>query len=299
MSAKLRENATLGTKGAKRRIRLISEGQGSSGYYSGSLLERDGAAAFPKGTHIYLDHLTDSQYEDRQGSHSILDLVGVTISDAVFEEGALNADANFFSNFSSLVEEMREHIDLSIEAAGEVKEGVVESLHPSPLNAVSIVPHGGRDGKILDLIESYRESGKIDNVKPDADKVREDARKDKGMTPEEIDQIAEKLATALAPSFASLKEALTPVVPDAGDTEAADAVEVAEALVEAFPTSKASRTRVAEAVKNGAKVADAIEAEKTLVESVKADLPVVNEDDSVLRESASKTPNYSVGGWAR
>jgi len=303
MTAKLRENATLGTKGAKRRIRLISEGQGSSGYYSGTLLERDGATAFPKGTHIYLDHLTDSQYEDRQGSHSILDLVGVTISDAVFEEGALNADANFFSNFSSLVEEMREHIDLSIEAAGEVKEGVVESLHPSPLNAVSIVPHGGRDGKILDLIESYRESGKIDNVKPDADKVREDARKDKGMTPEEIKALQEALtaavATAVVTGLTEIKEALAPVVPDAGDPETADAVEVAEALVEAFPTSKASRTRVAEAIKNGAKVADAIEAEKTLVESVKADLPVEDKDDSVLREGASKTTNYTFGGWAK
>jgi hypothetical protein len=244
--------------------------------------------------------LTEDEDEARQGSHSIKDLVGVTLSDALFEGGALNADANFFSNFAPLIEEMREYIDLSIEAAGIVKEGIVESLHPSPMNAVSIVPRGGRDGKILDLIESYRESGKIDNVKPDADKVREDARKDKGMTPEELNQIAEKLAEALAPSFASLKEALAPAVIEVVETEGADALEVAEALVEAFPNSKASRTRVAEAVKNGATVADAITAEKALVESVKADLPEVdNDDDGVIKTRESVKKDYSKGGWIR
>jgi hypothetical protein len=197
MTAKLRESSTLGTKGAKRQIRLISEGQGSSGLYSGAMLERDGAIAFPEGTHIYLDHLTEDEDYARSGSHSIKDLVGVTLTPAAFSEGALTADANFFSNFAPLIEEMREYIDLSIEAAGSVKEGIVESLHPSPMNAISIVPRGGRDGKILDLIESYRESGKIDIVKPDADTVREDARKDKGMTPEEIKALQEGLVTAV------------------------------------------------------------------------------------------------------
>lgn len=301
MTAKLRENATLGTKGAKRNIRLISEGQGSSGFYSGAMLERDGATAFPVGTHIYLDHLTEAEDDARQGSHSILDLVGVTLTPATFQEGALNAEAKFFSNFADLVDEMAEYVDLSIEAAGLVSEGIVEALHPSVQNAVSIVPRGGRDGKILGLIESFRESGKIENVKPDPIKVAEDARKDKGMTPEEIKALQEGLVTAVVAAVTAglteIKESLAPVVPDAGDAEVVDAAEVAEALVEAFPTSKASRTRVAEAVKNGAKVADAIEAEKTLVESVKADLPEV--DDTVIKESKTDNDYRFVGGWTR
>jgi hypothetical protein len=165
------------------------------------------------------------------------------------------------------------------------------------------VPHGGRDGKILDLIESYRESGKIDIVKPDADKVREDARKDKGMTPEEIkalqEALAEAVSTAVTNGFTKIQEALAPAVIEPVE-DAPTAVEVAEALVEAFPTSKASRTRVAEAVKNGVEIAKAIEAEKTLVESVKADLPDDDKDDSVLRESAAKSgKDYTFGGWAK
>lgn len=306
MTAKLRESSSLDTKGAKRRIRLISEGQGSSGLYSGAMLERDGAAAFPIGTHIYLDHLTEDEDDARGGSHSVKDLVGVTLSDAMFEGGALNADANFFSNWSALIEEMAPYVDLSIEAAGSVREGIVESLHPSPLNAVSIVPRGGRDGKILELIESYRESGKIDNVKPDADTVREDARKDKGMTPEEKAELIEAVKTAVGAAvvagFAEIKESLATVEPAVVvEADAVDAVEVAEALVEAFPTSKASRTRVAEAVKAGTEIADAIEAEKALVESVKADFEKNDkgDDDSVVRESVSKDFDPRVGAWNR
>src|SRR5690554_7670050 len=41
------------------RIKLIEgDVHGSSGYYPASVLERDGATAFPAGTHIYLDHPT-------------------------------------------------------------------------------------------------------------------------------------------------------------------------------------------------------------------------------------------------
>lgn len=303
MTAKLRENSTLGAKGAKRRIRLISEGQGSSGLYSGAMLERDGATAFPKGTHIYLDHLTEDEDDARGGSHSIRDLVGATLEDAVYEAGALNTDAIFFSNWAALVEEMSEFVDLSIEAAGSVREGIVESLHPSPMNAVSIVPRGGRDGKILELIESYRESGKIDNVKPDADKVREDARKDKGMTPEEIKALTEGLvaavATAVATGLTEIKESLAPVKPEEDKTEAPSAAEVAEALVVSGLPAEA-RTRVYETLKTNPDYAAAIEAEKTYVDSIKESLKVEdNTDDSFVQESDKKsTPNYRVGGWA-
>lgn len=303
MTAKLHESSTLSATGTKRRIRLISEGQGSSGLYSGAMLERDGALAFPAGTHIYLDHLTEDEDDARSGSHSIKDLVGATLADATFEEGALNTDAVFFSNWAPLIEEMREYIDLSIEAAGSVREGVVESLHPSPMNAVSIVPRGGRDGKILELIESYRESGKIDNVKPDADKVREDARKDKGMTPEEIaafkQAVVEAVATAVAAGLVEIKESLAPVKPEEDKTEAPSAAEVAEALVvSGLPTE--ARTRVYETLKTNPDYAAAIEAEKTYVDSIKESLKVEDkDDDSFVRESAKTDKNtYRVGGWA-
>jgi hypothetical protein len=54
---------------------------------------------------------------------------------------------------------------------------------------------------------------------------------------------------------------------------------------------------VAEAVKNGAEIADAVEAEKTLVESIRTDFEK-NDDDSTIRESATDKFDYHVGGWA-
>lgn len=300
MTAKLHESSTLGAKGAQRRIRLISEGQGSSGLYSGAMLERDGATAFPKGTHIYLDHLTEDEDDARGGSHSIRDLVGATLEDAVFEAGALNTDAIFFSNWAALVEEMAPYVDLSIEAAGSVREGIVESLHPSPMNAVSIVPRGGRDGKILELIESYRESGKIDIVKPDADTVREDARKDKGMTPEEIAGLVEAVKAAIAAGFTEIKESLVTVKPAEENTEEPSAAEVAEALVVSGLPAEA-RTRVYETLRTNPDYAAAIEAEKAYVDSIKESLKATDkgDDDSVVRESVSKDFDPRVGAWNR
>lgn len=300
MTAKLRESTTLGTGGAKRRIRLISEGQGSSGLYEAAVLQRDGAAAWPEGTHIFLDHLTENEDEQRQGSHSIKDLVGVTQTPAEFENGALFAEAMFFSNFAPLIEEMRPYIDLSIEAGGTIHEGVIESIHPSPLNAISIVPRGGRDGKILELVESFKESGSIGNVNP-APKVQEDARKDKGMTPEEIAALTEALKTAVTGAFAEIKESLVPAPAKPADEEKteADVAAVTEAIVVAFPTSETSRKRVYEALKTNPDVDAAIEAEKTLVESVKADLVTEDDpDDTVIREGARKNDYDYSGGWA-
>lgn len=298
MTAKLRESTTLDTGGAKRRIRLISEGQGSSGLYEAAVLQRDGAAAWPKGTHIFLDHLTESEDEQRQGSHSIKDLVGVTQTPAEFENGALFAEAVFFSNFAPLIEEMRPYIDLSIEAGGTIHEGVIESIHPSPLNAISIVPRGGRDGKILELVESFKESGSIGNVNPDAPKVREDARKDKGMTPEEKTELIEAVKAAITAGFTEIKESLVPAKPVVEDAEA-DVAAVTEAIVVAFPNSEQSRKRVYEALKTNPDVAVAIEAEKTLVESVKADLEKTDEDadDTTFREGAKKNDYDYTGGW--
>lgn len=294
MTVKLRESSTLASRGAKRNIRLISEGQGSSGLYSGVLLERDGPVAFPAGTQIFFDHQDDDH--DRGNSHSIRDLVGVTLTDAAFHEGALNAEAQFFSHYSEFVDEIANFADLSIEASGSVKDGVVESLHPSPLNAVSIVPRGGRDGKILELIESFRESGKIENVKPDPNKVQEDAGKDKGMTPEQITALAEALKTAVKESFTEIKESLVPAKPAVQETDAPSAADVAEALVVSGLPAEA-RTRVYENLKNDNDFAKAIENEKAYVDSIRESLKTGAEatDDTVVKESSAGTHDYKFG----
>jgi hypothetical protein len=250
MTDRLKESGTLTGSGGKRRIRLLSEGQGSSGYYSAALLERDGAAAFPAGTQIFFDHLTE---ETEHTGHSIKDLVGVTLTDASFDTdtAALLAEAKFFPSHSSFIEDAADFIALSIEANGKRDEdGLIESLIPHPYNAIAVVPRGGRDGKILELVESfresYRESGKISESS-----IPETVKEHKPMDEKEISALAEKLAesvaAAMAPAFATLTEALkpaAPVEPAVDETTEPTAAAVAEAVVVAFPTSEASRKRV-------------------------------------------------------
>lgn len=63
--------------GAKREITIIRAGWGSSGYYSEKVLERDIPRIFPSGTHMYLNHPTESEDEARP-ERDVRDWVGVT-----------------------------------------------------------------------------------------------------------------------------------------------------------------------------------------------------------------------------
>lgn len=309
-TTKLRESTgTLTQNKGKFRIRLLSEGVGSSATYPADVLERDGSVAFPAGTQIFLDHLTESEDWERNGNHSIKDLVGVTLTDAEYMAGdkALEADAKFFSQHADFIEEVKEHVGLSIEAAAIVTEGVVETLVPSPLNAIAVVPRAGRDGKVISLIESYRERNTDESDKLPNSTVTEGAKpgtgKDQGMTPDEIKQVAEAVADALKPTFTALQEALTPEPAEEEQTEAPDVAEVAEAIA-ASGLPEAARKRVYEGLKvEGADVKALIEAENTYIAELKESAKKDDEDEGgagIVRESKAKdTPSgpLSIAGW--
>lgn len=290
---KIKESGSLKAKSGKWLVQLISEGVGSSGTYPGEVLERDGAAAWPIGTHIYADHLTESDEYERSGSHSIRDLVGVTLSEAKWdaESKSLRTEAKWLNGFGDFIEEAKDYIALSIEAAAHVNEGVVESILPSQLNAVAVVPRGGRDGKVLQLIESYRES--YGNISPNEN----DEGKVSPVTPEDIQKVAEAVALALEPSLTKISEALKPVeAPPAEDeTEGIDRAEVTEAAVEAG-LSKTARARVLVAVDGGATVAEAIDAEKALRDEILKEAQVDPVVVGRIRESGSSNETFT-GGW--
>lgn len=275
------------------KIRLISAGQGSSGLYPAEMLEHYGPNAFPAGTQLFYDHLTESDEWDRRGNHSIKDLVGVTTSDAVFnaENSALEASVKFFPNAADFVREAYQHFDLSIEAAAYVDEdGVVEAIIPSPRNCVALVPKGGRDGKITALVESYREKhGKIVSNRENAG----DERKEITVEPKDIEAVTTAVVEAIKPMFTQLSEALAPApeVEDASKSEeTVDVGAVAEALIEAG-LPKSGRTRVLEAVKAGADIAEAIEAEKAYVEEIVKESAV--EDAGTVKVTGTKGATLS------
>src|SRR5690625_6762834 len=90
---KLIESAKLGAKkdGRTWRCRLISAGQGSSAYYPAEALAEYGPKALPKGTHIYLNHPTESEVWERGGVRDIRDFAGVLMEDADRKSTRLNS----------------------------------------------------------------------------------------------------------------------------------------------------------------------------------------------------------------
>lgn len=290
MTIKLSEAASITTDGLKARILLISEGVGSSGTYPADVLRRDGAAAFPIGTQLFLDHLTEEDMYNRSGNHSIKDLIGVTTTDATFNEAdnALYADATFYNKSAEFLREAKDNIGLSVEATGEIIDGVVESILPSPLNAIAVVPRAGRGGKITELLESFRMSGKIVT-----EGISNQEKENKPMDPKDIQAIVEAITEAFEPSFTALNEALKPPVTTDKPAEV-DLVAVVEAAHAAgLPAS--ARKRIAESAKTGADYKALIETEKADIEEIKAS--VLKESEGIVNLSGSTDFDGFVPGW--
>jgi len=146
----------------RMRVQLIDAGWGSSGYYPADVLSRDGAAAFPAGTHMYLDHAGMLEQHDRHGLRSVRDLAAVTTTDATYNPAthALEADVQVLAPFRETVTEIAPHVGLSItgEAMGETGEaegrtGIVFSELIAGYSC-DFVAHAGRGGRVLSLLES-------------------------------------------------------------------------------------------------------------------------------------------------
>ena len=262
MTIKLRESGILEKKGNSWRVRVINAGQGSSGNYSADVLKEYGSIAWPSGTQIFKDHLTENEHYDRSGNHSIDSLVGVTTTNPewVEEDQGLYADIRIFTHYADFVREAFEHIGLSVEANGVVDdEGNVVQIAPSPLNAIAVVPRAGRGGKFKELQEKY--------IEPDTLKVVKDERVN--MTEEQITALAESIVAGIKPAFDELKESLKPVEPVEEVEEVADLSAVTESALEAG-LSKTARGRVVASVREGATPEEAIASEKLIAEEYKA-----------------------------
>lgn len=156
------------------RLKIINEGQGSSGYYTRELLENYGPAVFTKGTLSYANHSTE---EELYAGRDINKIVGKLNSDAVVEEdedgkAALYAEYKVRPEWIDFVEEFKDSIGASIFVSGEmaekeidgVKTMVVESLDATdPYKSVDLVAAAGRGGKVERMLEAYRATEQFTN----------------------------------------------------------------------------------------------------------------------------------------
>lgn len=151
-------------------VQLITPGWGSSGYYSAETLQQAaGDRIWPAGTHMYIDHPTESETWERP-ERTLRDLAAVLLEDARWDPtanggtGALVAEAVVFSEWRRALAEMLEHIGTSIRAYAEAEQGEAEGRKGQVITrltegvSVDFVTHAGRGGKVLAVLESARPS---------------------------------------------------------------------------------------------------------------------------------------------
>jgi len=147
-------------------IKVIKPGWGSSGYYSSSLLERDGASAFPAGTKMFWNHPTATE-EAQRPERDLRDLAAVLTSDARWQTQGVDgpglyADARVVEGYQKAVGDLAPHIGVSIRALGKARTGEAEGRKGRIIEAlvkgqsIDFVTEPGAGGKILQLFEAAR-----------------------------------------------------------------------------------------------------------------------------------------------
>jgi len=151
-----------GSKGIWRTRIIEADVQGSSGFYPAEVLMRDGPRAFPAGTHVYLDHPTSGEDQERP-ERSVKDLAGYLVDEARFEESpdgrGLFARIQFIDEIKDRIKSLAPVIGLSIRAAGEVEQmpngqRVVRSI--SEGLSVDVVTRAGAGGRLVTMTESAK-----------------------------------------------------------------------------------------------------------------------------------------------
>lgn len=139
------------------RIRIISPGWGSSGYYSPEVLKA-AAPLYKQGTHCYWNHPSRSEAHDRP-ERNLRDLAGVLAEDAQWSnspEPGLYARVQVFAPYRAVIKEMAPYIGISHYAAGESKQGEAEGRRGdiitriTSVRSVDFVTVAGRGGAILE-----------------------------------------------------------------------------------------------------------------------------------------------------
>lgn len=233
-------------------LRVITPGMGSSGYYEQSVLEAAVADnVFGKGTHIYIDHPSQSESKDRP-ERSVKDLAGSFAGDAVWNsiENAIDAPCKVYPHYA-WIKDVAEDIGMSIRASADVSEAVIEGQRVPKVDklieafSVDFVTKAGRGGKVLAAIESARkgmdatvtnDTGKPEAVLSQADTEAMAAR------------VAELPLVIAGGQSSTSEETLVPAVQESAEVaEATRRIEAAEARATAAEAERDQlRAQIAE-----------------------------------------------------
>lgn len=270
------------TETGRWRAVLLTPGKGSSGFYSESLLKEYGPKALRKGAKSFVTH---NRLEN--GEPDPFQMWGFLAEDARYEEGiGLVGEIEVLPSWREKVAEVAPHTALSIYVSGEIdRDGNVTELSEDAQNGVDLVVYPGRPGS--SLVEQLHESMRKTSVEASADEKKENQV--------ELKDIQEAIEKANQALLDALVEALKPAAPAEGEV---DFAAVAEAVVAESDLIPEARARVFEAVKNGAKVEDALSAERKVAESYKAKFAESVEEPAKGRVVEGADKQESILGFA-
>lgn len=281
------------------RIRIIAPGRGSTGMYTAPNLA-ESASLFVPGTHMFFDHQTMTEDWERP-ERSVRDLAGVFESGAeIMPDGSLEADIKVYPSVNGIIRERWADIGVSINgwSVEEIgPDGVVPPL--AGIQSVDFVTRAGAKGAVLEVLESDGR-WRVKNPPTPSNPTNTNVQEEQAVKPEDICKAVSEALTAAMP--AAIKEAAAMLAADQEkkvaeaekvEAPAVDPYEAAAKIAEANDLPKEARARVMEAVKRGAGVDDAIEAERAYIKAI-APAPVVRED------AAAKTgDDVQVTSWAK
>lgn len=290
--ANITENASvapLEMSGKLWRVRVIQEGQGSSAFYDGNILEAN-AHKFTAGRKIYMNHPGEDEKVNRP-VRDARDIIGVMKTDGQYDgtDRAVYQEAKIYPEWQQWVKDRAEDgvIGLSVRAEGEIEESTGHLKEITVVHSVDLVTEAGAGGGFHTLLESA--NGTAPNGAPREEEEMEFPK-----------ELAEAL-DAQAKDVKALLEAVTPLVTALQESKVASDKAKADAEAAAKPTyldidkalteaklPAASRASVIALVESGADLKATVDAE---AEKVKAILESAGDNGkfgNVNDESATK-----------
>lgn len=247
----LRESGQAKGTGKRRRAKLIAaDVWGTTAFYSAEVLARDAATAFPVGTKMFENHLTEAEQWERPVG-DVGKLVGKLISPGEFEadnpEGpGVYADVEFYDSYVDRINEIGDDVGLSVDGAADYVEGERDGRYGKIvtgipfIRSVDVVVAAGAGGKLISILESAGPMAgtpiKTEGDQPVAEITKEDLA-------EQFKTLGETLTTAIKESLAPAIDTapVAPAIPEA-------TVEAAAVTVEAPAVETPAATEVAAAV---------------------------------------------------
>lgn len=273
----VQEYGTLESVNSTKGIWLVkiiaADIQGSSGFYPAQVLERDGARAFPSGTHYYVDH----NETGREGeTRSLRDLAGVQIEDAYFTDGpsgpGLYARVQLLPTYRELVEGTATVAGVSINAlANREYDRTLDNYVVTELVqglSVDFVARAGAGGRLVTMTESAHTGNRESPTQGTLFHLAESDKQGLNKLYSAVESLTAQLTQLREKAAAADK---TKEETQDGTVQGLS-VDAIVAALDASELPAVSRQRVAKSYAPGADINELIEAEKKLVEELSAAL---------------------------